>query len=344
MCCPVDVSEAKIKRVLSLDGGGIKGTQPAAFLATLEEDLGRPIGEYFDLIAGTSTGGIIAIGLALGHPAKEILSLYEDRGPVIFGDATRSDSMLGGVLERLGRRLLSKLRPWFRSKHDASNLQVELEKFLKGARIGDATTRLVIPAWDADRRRPYIYKTAHHERISTDYRQPVVDAALATAAAPTQFKRHRTVSDVGLLDGGTWANNPIAVATVEAIALLNWNPADLRILSLGCTDEVYMLPENPGYLKLKGKILNLLADGQSHGALGMAKLLTRDSRNGQRVFRYAPTVPAGFFAMDDASRISRLKGIGVSAARDAKPDLTPVFFQTTADPFVPVHNLPGATA
>jgi patatin-like phospholipase/acyl hydrolase len=66
-----------MKRILSIDGGGIRGTFPAAFLASLEADLDRPIGEYFDLIAGTSTGGIIAIGLAMGLPAKDILALYE---------------------------------------------------------------------------------------------------------------------------------------------------------------------------------------------------------------------------------------------------------------------------
>ena len=73
-----------MKRILAIDGGGIRGVFPAAFLASLEERCERPIGEYFDLIAGTSTGGIIAIGLALGLPAKDILDLYEQKGPAIF--------------------------------------------------------------------------------------------------------------------------------------------------------------------------------------------------------------------------------------------------------------------
>lgn len=101
--------------------------------------------------------------------------------------------------------------------------------------IGHSQTRLVIPAWDADLHSPYIYKTAHHTRLQTDYRKTALDAALATAAAPTYFKRHRTADDIGLTDGGTWANNPTAIAVVEAITLL------------GCLDEVYMLPESPGF-------------------------------------------------------------------------------------------------
>src|SRR5215471_12717776 len=78
------LADGKFFRILSLDGGGIRGVFPAAFLARLEEHLEHPIGSYFDLIAGTSTGGIIAIGLGLGMSAAEILRLYEEQGPAIF--------------------------------------------------------------------------------------------------------------------------------------------------------------------------------------------------------------------------------------------------------------------
>lgn len=332
-----------MKRILSIDGGGIKGTQPAAFLATLEQDLERPIGEYFDLIAGTSTGGILAIGLALGHSAKDLLKLYEDRGPIIFGQQEEPDTKLGRVM-RLFNRIKSTGKHAVSPKHDAATLRHELDKVLQGALIGEARTRLVVPAWDADRRCPHIYKTAHHERIKTDYREPALDAAMATAAAPTFFKRHRTMNDVGLLDGGVWANNPIAVATVECITLLGWRPEELRILSLGCADEVYALPEEPGFFGLNLKLLNLFADGQSHGALGMAKLLTGHPYAGEKIYRYAPAVRAGTFAMDDTSKISQLKGIGVSAARDTKSRIGQVFFQSVAEPFVPVHQFTGVAA
>lgn len=329
----------RVRRILCIDGGGIKGTQPAAFLATLERGLDRPIGEYFDLIAGTSTGGILAMGLALGHSAAELLELYEHRGARIFGEASA-----GPRRPRFLARLMSMARHAIGPKHDADILRQELQAVLGDALIGDAKTRLVIPAWDADRRCPYIYKTAHHERFSTDCRQPMLDAAMATAAAPTYFKRHRTADDIGLLDGGVWANNPIAVATVEAITCLGWRAADLRILSLGCTDDVYMLPEEPGFIALNLKTLNLLADGQSHGALGMAKLLTGHPYGGEAIFRYAPTVPAGFFTMDDPSKVRRLKGLGASAARDAKPRLNAIFFHSPAEPFVPFHQPAGAAA
>ena len=326
--------ERKARRILSIDGGGIKGTQPAAFLAGLEEDLDEPIGRYFDLIAGTSTGGILAIGLALGIPARTLLELYESRGPTIFG---QSDDK--GWLGRKARNARAAIRHWTKPKHEAPALRDELHAVLGDRLIGDAETRLLIPAWDADQRSVYIYKTSHHPRLTKDYRKPVLDAAMGTSAAPTYFPRHKTVDDIGLLDGGTWCNNPVGVATVEAISMLGWGPQDLHILSLGCVDEVYMLPESPGKAGLGLKALSLLMDGQSRGALGIARHLTGDPHDRKAVHRYSPSVPDGFFSLDDTTKIQRLKGLGASSARHAGPTLMPIFFQQTAEPFVPVHQL-----
>lgn len=323
-----------MKRILSIDGGGIKGVLPAAFLSALEDDLDVPIGRYFDLIAGTSTGGIIAIGLGLGMTARELLRLYEDRGPYIFGQEDK-----GSALRRVVGKFRRNARHLTSPKHEASRLSEELQHVLKEARFGDAQTRLVIPAWDADHRSPYIYKTAHHIRLSTDYKKPAIDAAMATAAAPTYYKRHKTVDQVGLLDGGVWANNPIAVAVTEATTYLDWNPSNLQVLSLGCTEEVYMLDEAPGLATLGFDALKLFMDGQSAGAMGMAKLITGHRPDRKAIYRYSPPVPKGFFSMDDARKISRLKGMGASAARNAKPELKSVFFESATAPFAPVYTL-----
>ena len=99
-----------LRRILSIDGGGIKGVAPASFLAALEDSLGVPVSQYFDLIVGTSTGGIIALGLGLGLTARQILEFYEVHGPAIF----RGD-----------RRLLA-LRWLLRAKYDSSPLQSAL--------------------------------------------------------------------------------------------------------------------------------------------------------------------------------------------------------------------------
>ncbi len=329
---PSDTSP--IRRILCIDGGGIMGTLPASFLASLEEDLDRPIGEYFDLIAGTSTGGILAIGLAMGVPARELLDLYVRRGPHIFGQS-------GGVLANLAGGAWRRAKHVFAPKHDADLLRAELVPVLGDKRIGEARTRLVIPAWDADHRGVYIFKTAHHPRLKTDYKRLAVDAAMATAAAPSYYKRHRTAEDVGLLDGGVWANNPIALAVVEAITLLGWPAGSLRVLSLGCVNEVYMIGEAPGWGGLARDVTRLFMDGQSHGALGMAKLLTGHEYEREAIFRCCPEVPKNFFTLDDTRKITQLKGMGASSARKERPRIEPVFLAGPAESFNPVYTLKG---
>jgi uncharacterized protein len=323
-----------IRRILCIDGGGIMGTLPASFLASLEEDLDRPIGEYFDLIAGTSTGGILAIGLALGIPARDLLDLYVRRGPHIFGQS-------GGALANLAGGAWRYVKHIFAPKHDADLLRTELVSVLSDKRIGEARTRLVIPAWDADHCGVYIFKTAHHPRLKSDYKRLAVDAAMATAAAPSYYKRHRMADDVGLLDGGVWANNPIALAVVEAISLLGWPASSLRVLSLGCVNEVYMIGEAPGWGGLARDVTRLFMDGQSHGALGMAKLLTGHQNEREAIFRCCPDVPKNFFKLDDARKITQLKGMGVSSARKERPRIEPVFLNGPVESFKPVYRLKG---
>jgi uncharacterized protein len=323
-----------IRRILSIDGGGIMGTLPASFLASLEDDLDRPIGEYFDLIAGTSTGGILAIGLAMGIPARDLLDLYVRRGPHIFGQS-------GGTVATFAGDGWRRLKHVFAPKHDADLLRTELDAVLGSRRIGEAKRRLVIPAWDADHRGVYIFKTAHHPRLKTDYKRLAVDAAMATAAAPSYYKRARTAEDVGLLDGGVWANNPIALAVVEAVTLLGWPASSLRVLSLGCVNEVYTIGEAPGWGGLAKDVTRLFMDGQSHGALGMAKLLTGHEYEREAIFRCCPDVPTNFFKLDDTRKIIQLKGMGASSARKERARIEPVFLTGPAESFNAVYTPKG---
>jgi hypothetical protein len=214
--------DGKTFRILSLDGGGIRGVFPAALLARLEEHLELPIGHYFDLIAGTSTGGIIAIGLGLGLSAREILNLYVEQGPAIFDQQH-------GAVQNWVRQKVRGMAHLFVTKHSSQPLRHSLEEVLGRRRLGESRTRLVIPAWHPVLERVYIYKTAHHPRLETDYKQLAIDAAMATAAAPTFLKPHMTESAVELIDGGVWANNPIGVAAIEAIGMLGWPGDKLKI-------------------------------------------------------------------------------------------------------------------
>lgn len=323
-----------MKRILSIDGGGIRGTFPAAFLASLEADLDRPIGEYFDLIAGTSTGGIIAIGLAMGLPAKDILALYEERGPEIF---SQTKSGLAGCADRLLRKI--KWLAWG-PKYDPRALHAALTDVLKDRRLGDAKTRLLIPAWHQQMGSVYIFKTAHHERLRTDYKDLAVDAAMATAAAPTYFREFITARDVGLVDGGIWANNPTGIAVAEGIGTLGWEPREIRILSIGCLEDVMTMRDAYGAARLAPKLAGLFMAGQSHGSNGLAHILTGDvgGAGHKAVYRVSQPVPEGFFTLDDTSKIQKLKSRAFAQARIEEPNLRSVFFSEPAAPFEPVYR------
>jgi patatin-like phospholipase/acyl hydrolase len=320
------------RRILCIDGGGILGMFPASLLAGLEQHLDRPIGSYFDLIAGTSTGGIIAIGLAMGLPASDLLELYEKRGAEIFGDGHCP------MIDYLYRKLRA-FRWSYRRKHDPGPLRAVLADVLGDKRIGNAKTRLVIPAWNPVARSVYIYKTAHHSRLKNDYKSLAVDAALATAAAPSYFPQHVTQHAVGLLDGGIWANNPVALAVVEAVTLLGWPRNSLHVLSLGCLEETYTVPKWAGIGTLGTKLVRLLMDGQSHGAMGIAKLLTGHEHERTAIYRINHVVSYNTYKMDDTRVIQDLKGLGHSFARDRQPVLNPVFFSGPAEAFEPVYVL-----
>jgi patatin-like phospholipase/acyl hydrolase len=136
-------SKLNMKRILSIDGGGLKGALPAAFLAEIEEATGERIVDHFDLIAGTSTGGIIAIGLGLGIPARTILDFYVNEGPAVF----RQDRPHLWVVEKL-YRAARRVR---RAKYAPDRLKRALSGILGDSRIGDSATRLLIPAYNSNR-------------------------------------------------------------------------------------------------------------------------------------------------------------------------------------------------
>jgi patatin-like phospholipase/acyl hydrolase len=309
-----------MRRILTIDGGGIKGVFPASFLASLEAAVGQPIGTYFDLIVGTSTGGLLALGLGLGFSARQMLAFYEQYGPKIFQ----------------GSRWMRALRHVVRAKYDPTPLREALEATFGDRRLGESGTRLVIPSCNLDTGEVYLWKTAHHPRFERDYKERVVNVALATAAAPTYFPTHRLEVGTPLVDGGVWANNPLGVAAVEAVGILKWSPDDLRVLSLGCTSSpLEVRPGAMGWAYWGPKIINVFMAAQSSAALGTAQHLASDR---SAVVRVCPTVGKRF-GLDVVTEIPSLKGLGDSEARKHIGQLRPVFFNAPADPFQPLHRL-----
>ncbi len=312
-----------IKKILSIDGGGIKGVFPASFLSVIEETTGKKISDYFDLIVGTSTGGIIALGLGVGFSAKEILEFYEELGPEVFK----------------GNRWARLLRSIGVSKYDNHALRKALEKKFTDKKLGESKNRLVIPSLNLENGEVHVYKTAHHERFQRDYKEKIVDVALATSAAPTYFPTYNSASGIPLVDGGLWANNPMGLAVVEAIGVLDWPRDQLKILSIGCTTEALNIklarrfPMGKAYWGFR--VAGLFMSAQSSASLGTAQLLAGH----QNVTRISPSVANGKFGLDVIKGMEALKGLGDSEARKALPNINS-FFTDKVEEFIPIHKLP----
>lgn len=313
-------------RILAIDGGGIKGLFPASFLAALERGVDQPIGNYFDLVAGTSTGGIIALGLGLGFSADEMKQFYLEHGPSIFPRRTFWDKAVS-FFRRLGR-----------VAYTPDQLRSSLEGCFGSRKLGDSRRRLVIPSMDANTGRVHVFKTSHHPRLEVDYKLSAVDVALATAAAPTYFPAH-LLEGIRLLDGGMWANNPSLVAVVEALYILGVPVSKVRILSVGCSESPMCLPrsvgEGGGRLHWATQVAEWFMRGQSESANGMVRLMLGN----QNVMRVQPAAPPGQFVLDDFEAATPLIGIGEALAREHLKEVRTRFLQDVATPFVPEHPL-----
>lgn len=189
------------RKILCLDGGGIKGLFTAQFLAEIEGKLGLSIVEYFDMIVGTSTGGIIAAALALGMPAKTICELYTCHAKEIFPPSNR---------------LLRSLRRIAGAKFENNALKKRLFHVFGSKTIGSCKTRLLIPSYNLTTGKVQVFKTAHSPDLYYDKERRIIDILLSTTAAPTFLPTYN--SETGTyIDGGIGATNPTFIGIVEAV-------------------------------------------------------------------------------------------------------------------------------
>lgn len=314
-------SPAPARRLLTIDGGGIKGVFPAAFLAAIEQELGRPVGDYFDLIAGTSTGGIIALGLGLGLRATEILDLYRDTGAKVFA----------------GRRLKVGLTGIVRARYRLEPLRSVLAGAFGEKRLGDSKKRLLIPSLNLAAERIHVYRTAHHPKFVHDYKVLALDVALAAIAAPTYFPIHLTPDGLPYIDGSVWARNPVALAVVEAICDLGWPRENIDVLSLGCTSAHLNISwrrrVSLGQTFWATHFADLFMKAQSSSALSM----TNDLIGQRHLIRISPDVTGRGFSLDGTEHIPELEALGRAEAEAHLPSLRDAFFESVAEPFIPFH-------
>jgi len=246
-----------MRTILSIDGGGIRGVIPATVLAHIEAQVG-PLAKHFDLIAGTSTGGILAIGLTCPRPgaaepytAAELCGLYEKRGPEIFAIP---------LLQRLGSGV-----GLLNAKYQTRPIEKVLFDYFADTPLGSARTNVLVSSYDIESRSPFFFKSWRKEWANV----PMRFVARATSAAPTYFEP--TIVDAAgaphaLIDGGVFVNNPAMSAYVEAVRLFP-DEREFVVVAVGTGTATHPLKykdaKNWGLVAWARPVLDVVFDGVS---------------------------------------------------------------------------------
>jgi patatin-like phospholipase/acyl hydrolase len=301
-------------KILSIDGGGIRGIIPAMVLAEIERRTRKPAAHLFDLVAGTSTGGILALALTIPKTAdsplytsQQLVAMYEHEGRRIF-----SRSLL--------RRLFA-LDNLTWKKYSSNGINGVLDDYFGEARLRDAVTNVLITSYEIERRFPFFFRsTLARER--PDYDFAARDVARATSAAPSYFEPMKILTGTAdhhytLIDGGVFANNPAACALVEARTAVPAADSYL-VVSLGTGSLLTRLPVNIskywGVARWIKPLLDIVFDGVSSTVdYQLRELLPSDPGPCSRYYRFQTTLNSHNCSMDNASaeNITALKGLAL---------------------------------
>lgn len=241
-------------RILCLNGGGVRGLFTISLLAEIERILEKnsdrenvKIGDYFDLISGTSIGGLLALGLAAGKSARDLESAFERNAPLIFKKNIWNLPYLKDV------------KSLFMPLYNSDPLKVTVEEILgKDLTFDDLERRVLIPAVNVTSGMPQFFKTPHNPKFTRDGEVKIIDAAMATSAAPTYFRPHYCESlKAHFVDGGLVANNPSFISMLEVFKdmksdFLGIKHKDIKILNIGTLGEQFSL--SPKKLNSKFRI------------------------------------------------------------------------------------------
>lgn len=285
-------------RILSIDGGGIRGVYPAHLLQCTEERLKVNLLENVDMITGTSTGSIIAAGIASKIPVSQVSKMYAEHGKMIF---KKKRFMFPG------RSLRNMIQPMFQSVYNSDYLNAILFEVFQDLTLGDIPKPLLLPATDVGNGCVHVLKSAYSKEFTRDNSVLVKDAVLASCSAPTYFDPHN-ISPYLLADGGLWANNPALAAVIDAQKRLGVNIEDIRILSIGTGSSKTMYGTNTArrwglmngwhHKDFIGFILSL----QSQSALNYLKLMLQPHQITRIDFESDKPLP-----LDDISIMDDLK-------------------------------------
>lgn len=318
-------SENTSFHALALTGGGYRGLYTAATLQVLEEHLGKPIGRCFDLITGTSIGGIVALAVAFEIPMKSVVDVFTLHGEAIFPNevsAPRSSSV---------SQFWDLFKHLRKPKYSTEPLRKAIDSLIPStATLADAIHPIVIPAINVTTGKPQVFKTRHLAQYMRDWHYRAVDVALATSAAPTFFELAE-IEGHYYADGGLIANAPDLLAMHEAEHFLGLDASRMRMLSIGTTTKNYSLSKsigrNLGVLDwmTNQRLFSIMISGQQQ----MTEQALRH-RLGQRYVRI-DTEPsqeqASDLGLDRATKVAKetLIALGRKTASDMLPELVSAY-------------------
>ena len=301
-----------MRKILSIDGGGIRGIIPSLVLDYLERESGKSVYELFDLCVGTSSGGIIALGLSQAdqvgkakYSALDLAEFFEVSGDKIFQRTVwRNIRSAGGVLDEL---------------YSARPLEAALRKYFSDTRLGETLGSTMVPSYDIENRRTVFLKSWHPDHEAIKCR----DAARATSAAPTFFEPALINVDGdqrALIDGGVFVNSPVVCAYAEGLKLFPDEP--LMVVSLGTGQLVRPIPyesaKDWGQAGWVMPLLDCMFDGATKAANHQMQMFL-----GDRYIRLQVTLDEANDDMDDASdsNIANLKHIAQRLIRENQSTL-----------------------
>lgn len=319
-------------RVLAIDGGGIRGIIAAKVLAALEEASGRRTAELFDLVVGTSIGGIAAMDLALPRsdglpaPAIEIGEFYETHGSVIFPQAPlafpRTRDQLRELIGRVGTQaaVFGSNPELGNARYSPAGIESALTERFGEAHLSEAMVDVVVTAYDIRSSRPVLFRsTAARTSPAEDY--PMRQVGRATSAAPTFFPPLRLPTPDGssyriLIDGGVYANNPTMIGYAEAMRMAGWRGIRIKGLQIVSVGTGMPAPREVDYEEFVSRSWFRLAEDIFLAAnLGQAGLYDSllDSLLDSHYTRFQAQLPTeASFDMDDVSErnITALRAAG----------------------------------
>lgn len=316
-----------VYRILSLDGGGIRGILSATLLSLIEREIhiatGQTLQEYFHFVAGTSTGSILAAGVAIGKTGEQLVQLYREQGRRIF-------PYWGGKGYFFPQRIPLIIQSGLSApKFSHRGLQKVLQEALGYATLAEIdqntnSPKLLIPSYDTFSRTPIFFKTWRNQEWYKDI--PIWEACICSASAPTFFPAYPLNyrgATYSMVDGGVGANNPAACAIAEAINLGN-KLEDIRILSIGTGEATKGYPyeetKHWGLAQWGLRIVDVLMDAPLDiDEYISRKIILRNEEDSDRYLRLQPELSNKYL---DRVLDAELRGKLAEKLKGKKPKVT----------------------